>query len=36
MTVNPELEKNSSILEQFKETRNRTLELVKNLENDDL
>ena len=32
MTVNPELEKNNSILEQFKETRNRTLELVKNLE----
>ena len=35
MTVNPELEKNSSMLEQFKETRNKTLELVKNLEKDD-
>ena len=35
MTVNPELQKNSVLLEQFKETRNRTLELVKNLEKDD-
>ncbi|MDC0605116.1 ergothioneine biosynthesis protein EgtB [Nitrosopumilus sp.] len=35
MTVNPELQKNSMLLEQFKETRNRTLELVKNLEKDD-
>ena len=35
MTVNPELQKNSLLLEQFKETRNRTLELVKNLEKDD-
>jgi len=35
MKVNPELQKNSLLLEQFKETRNRTLELVKNLEKDD-
>ena len=35
MTVNPELQKNSLLLEQFKETRNRTLELVKNLKKDD-
>ena len=35
MTVNPELQKNRLLLEQFKETRNRTLELVKNLEKDD-
>ena len=35
MTLNPELQKNSLLLEQFKETRNRTLELVKNLEKDD-
>ena len=35
MTLNPELRKNSLLLEQFKETRNRTLELVKNLEKDD-
>ena len=31
MTVNPQLEQNSLII-QFRETRNRTLELVKNLE----
>ena len=35
MTVNPELEKNNELLQQFKETRKRTLELVKNLEKDD-
>ena len=35
MTVNPELQKNNLLLEQFKETRNRTLELVKNLKKDD-
>ena len=35
MTLNPELQRNESLLEQFKETRKRTLELVKNLENDD-
>ena len=35
MTVNPELQKNRLLLEQFKKTRNRTLELVKNLEKDD-
>ena len=35
MTVNPELQKNNELLQQFKETRNRTLELVKNLEKDD-
>ena len=35
MTVNPELQKNSLLLEQFKEIRNRTLELVKNLKKDD-
>ena len=35
MTVNPELQKNGLLLEQFTETRNRTLELVKNLEKDD-
>ena len=31
MTLNPELQRNESLLEQFKETRKRTLELVKNL-----
>jgi len=35
MTLNPELQKNYELLQQFKETRNRTLELVKNLEKDD-
>ena len=35
MTLNPELQKNNKLLQQFKETRNRTLELVKNLEKDD-
>ena len=35
MTVNPELQKNDELLQQFKEIRNRTLELVKNLEKDD-
>ena len=35
MTVNPELQKNNELLQQFKEIRNRTLELVKNLEKDD-
>ena len=35
MTVNPELQKNNLLLGQFKETRNRTLELVKNLKKDD-
>ncbi|MGB1689845.1 MAG: ergothioneine biosynthesis protein EgtB [Nitrosopumilus sp.] len=35
MTVNPELQKNNELLQRFKETRNRTLELVKNLEKDD-
>ena len=35
MTLNPELQKNNELLQQFKETRNRTLELVKNLEKDD-
>ena len=35
MTLNPELQRNELLLEQFKETRKRTLELVKNLENDD-
>ena len=35
MTLNPELQRNESLLEQFKETRKRTLELVKNLESDD-
>ena len=35
MTVNPELEENRTLVEQFRETRNRTLELVKNLKKDD-
>ena len=35
MTLNPELQKNNELIQQFKETRNRTLELVKNLEKDD-
>ncbi len=35
MTLNPELQKNYELLQQFKDTRNRTLELVKNLEKDD-
>jgi len=35
MALNPELQKNNELLQQFKETRNRTLELVKNLEKDD-
>ena len=34
MTVNPELEENRTLVEQFRETRNRTLELVKNLKKD--
>ncbi len=36
MTSNPELQTEVSLLEQFKETRSRTLELVKTLEKDDL
>ena len=35
MTTNPELQPEISLLEQFKETRSRTLELVKTLEKDD-
>ena len=35
MTLNPELQKNNELLQQFKETMNRTLELVKNLEKDE-
>ena len=35
MTLDPKMESTSSLLEQFKETRNRTLELVKTLEKDD-
>ena len=35
MTLDLELEKNISLLEQFRKTRNKTLELVKNLEKDD-
>lgn len=35
MTSNPELQLEISLLEQFKETRSRTLELVKTLEKDD-
>ena len=35
MTTNPELEQQKPLLETFKETRNRTLELVKTLEKDD-
>ena len=35
MTSNPELDTNRSLLEQFRETRNRTLEIVKTLEKDD-
>ena len=35
MTSNPELEQKKPLLEQFKETRKRTLELVKTLEKDD-
>ena len=35
MTLNPELQKKYELLQQFKDTRNRTLELVKNLEKDD-
>jgi len=35
LTSNPELQSGISLLEQFKETRSRTLELVKTLETDD-
>ena len=35
MTSNPELEINGALLDQFRETRSRTLELVKTLEKDD-
>ena len=35
MTSNPELQSEISLLTQFKETRSRTLELVKTLEKDD-
>ena len=35
MTSNPQLEEKKPLLEQFRETRNRTLELVKTLEKDD-
>jgi hypothetical protein len=35
MTSNPELEVNGTLLDQFRETRSRTLELVKTLEKDD-
>ena len=35
MTVNLELQENTELLEQFRETRSRTLELVKNLKKDD-
>ncbi|MDH3737196.1 MAG: DinB family protein, partial [Nitrosopumilus sp.] len=35
MTSNPQLEEKKSLLEQFRETRKRTLELVKTLEKDD-
>jgi len=35
MTSNPELEQKKPLLEQFRETRSRTLELVKTLEKDD-
>ena len=35
MTINPDLETNKSLNDQFKETRKRTLELVKTLEKDD-
>jgi ergothioneine biosynthesis protein EgtB len=35
MTVNLELEENKALVEQFRETRSRTLELVKNLKKDD-
>lgn len=35
MTTNPEIEHKKSLLEQFQETRKRTLELVKTLEKDD-
>jgi len=35
MTVNLELQENTVLLEQFRETRSRTLELVKNLKKDD-
>ncbi|MDH5697947.1 MAG: DinB family protein, partial [Nitrosopumilus sp.] len=35
MTSNPELDSDNSLLNQFKETRSRTLELVKTLEKDD-
>ena len=35
MTVNLELQENRAVVEQFRETRSRTLELVKNLKKDD-
>ena len=35
MTFNPEIQLGVSLLEQFKETRSRTLEIVKTLEKDD-
>jgi hypothetical protein len=35
MTSNPESDTNRSLLEQFRETRSRTLEIVKTLEKDD-
>ena len=35
MTVNLELQGNGTLVEQFRETRTRTLELVKNLKKDD-
>ena len=35
MTVNLELQENRALVEQFRETRSRTLELVKNLKKDD-
>jgi len=35
MTLNQELDANKTILEQFRETRSRTLEIVKTLEKDD-
>ncbi|MCE2614593.1 MAG: ergothioneine biosynthesis protein EgtB, partial [Nitrosopumilus sp. (ex Thoosa mismalolli)] len=35
MTTNPQLEETKPLVEQFRETRKRTLELVKTLEKDD-
>ena len=35
MTTSTDVEERNPLLEQFKETRNRTLELVKTLEKDD-